>query len=92
MLGSVNITEMQRYLLNGDTEGYMNFIQENLAALAGMTIVGLFVIIAVFTGLILTIILHKKMLFAPKHLLLNLKLIRQFFFDRGGMLMLITRI
>ena len=63
MLSGVNISEMQGYLLNGDTEGYMNFIQENLAALAGMATVGLFVIVAVFAGLILTVLLHKKFVF-----------------------------
>ena len=63
MLNGINIGEMQGYLLNGDTEGYMNFVQDHMAALAGVALLGMFVIMAVFAGLILIIVLHKKFVF-----------------------------
>lgn len=63
MLKGINISEMQGYLLNGDTEGYMNFVQEHLAAFAGLVMIGMFIIVAVFVGLILTIVLRKKFVF-----------------------------
>ena len=63
MLKGINISEMQGYLLNGDTEGYMNFVQEHMAALAGLAMIGMFIIVAVFVGLILTIVLRKKFVF-----------------------------
>jgi membrane protease YdiL (CAAX protease family) len=63
MLSGVNIAEMQGYLLNGDTESYTKFVQENMVALAGVAMVGLFVIVAVFVGFILAIVLRKKFVF-----------------------------
>ena len=63
MLKDINISEMQSYLINGDTEGYMNFVSENMAALAGMTLVGMFVIVAVIAGFILIIAMRKKFVF-----------------------------
>ncbi len=63
MLSGVNIAEMQGYLLNGDIESYTKFVQENMTALAGLAMVGLFVIVAVFVGFILAIVLRKKFVF-----------------------------
>lgn len=63
MLSGVNISEMQGYLLSGDNEGYMNFVQEHMAALAGVAMISMFVIVAVFAGLILAIVLRKKFVF-----------------------------
>jgi membrane protease YdiL (CAAX protease family) len=63
MLKGINISEMQGYLLNGDMEGYMNFVEENMAALAGLALVGMLVILVVIVGLILTIVLFKKFVF-----------------------------
>lgn len=63
MLSGVNIAEMQGYLLNGDTESYTKFVQENMTALAGVAMVGMFVIVAVFVGFILAIVLRKKFVF-----------------------------
>jgi ABC-type sugar transport system permease subunit len=54
---------MQGYLLNGDTEGYTKFVQENMMALAGVAMVGMFVFIAIIVGLILAIVLRKKFVF-----------------------------
>lgn len=63
MLKGINITEMQGYLMNGDMEGYMRFVEENMAALAGLALVGMLVILVVIVGLILTIVLFKKFVF-----------------------------
>ncbi len=63
MLKGINITEMQGYLMNGDMEGYMRFVEENMAALAGIALVGMFIILVVIVGLILTIVLFKKFVF-----------------------------
>jgi hypothetical protein len=54
---------MTRLLNNGDTEGYMQFVQENSAALTGMMFVGLAVIILVIVGIVLMIVNRKKIVF-----------------------------
>ena len=63
MLSGINISEMQGYLTSGDTEGYMNFVQEHMAALAGVAMIGMFVIVAIIVGLVLAIVLRKKFVF-----------------------------
>ena len=63
MLDGINISEMQGYLTSGDTEGYMNFVQEHMAALAGVAMIGMFVIVAIIVGLVLVIVLRKKFVF-----------------------------
>ena len=63
MLDGINISEMQGYLTSGDTEGYMNFVQEHMAALAGVAMIGMFVIVAIIVGLVLAIVLRKKFVF-----------------------------
>ena len=63
MLDGINISEMQGYLTSGDTEGYMNFVQEHMAALAGVAMIGMFVIVAIIVGLVLAIVLRKKFIF-----------------------------
>lgn len=63
MLKGINISEMQGYLMNGDMEGYMGFVEENMAALAGLALVGMFIILVAIVGLILTIVLFKKFVF-----------------------------
>lgn len=63
MLDGINISKMQGYLTSGDTEGYMNFVQEHMAALAGVAMIGMFVIVAIIVGLVLAIVLRKKFVF-----------------------------
>ena len=63
MLRGINISEMQGYLLNGDMEGYMRFIQDNMAVMVSAVSVGMFVILAIIVGLILAIVLRKKFVF-----------------------------
>ena len=59
----VNVGEMMGYLNNGDMEGYMQFIQENSAALAGVGLAGILIIAVVVTGIIFMIVNRKKLVF-----------------------------
>ena len=63
-MGNVDVGEMTRLLNNGDTEGYMQFVRENSAALTGMMFVGLAVIILVIVGIVLMIVNRKRVRFA----------------------------
>ncbi len=63
LLKGINVAEMMSYLTNGDTEAYMAFVQENISALASVSLAGMFIIIAGIAGLILIIVLRKKFVF-----------------------------
>lgn len=63
LFGKVNVSEMMGYLNNGDMDGYMQFIQENSAALAGVGLAGILIIAIVITGIIFMIVNRKKLVF-----------------------------
>lgn len=63
LLSGVNIREMMGYLTNGDMEGYTNFINENIGALAALSIAGMVMIIVLITGIGLMIGLRRKFVF-----------------------------
>lgn len=61
----VNVSEMMGYLNDGDMEGYIQFIQDNSAALAGVGLAGILIIAVVIAGIIFMIVNRKKLVFIP---------------------------
>ncbi len=63
MFGDLDISEMMGYLNNGDINGYMQFVQDNIAVFARAGLVGTVIFLVVITGVILMIVLRKKFVF-----------------------------
>lgn len=63
MLKGIDIGEMQGYLMNGDMDGYMQFVQENLSQLAVVGLFGMFVIILCIAGIIIMLVNIKNIRF-----------------------------
>ncbi|MBR6148038.1 MAG: CPBP family intramembrane metalloprotease [Lachnospiraceae bacterium] len=63
MFGDLDLSEMVNYLNNGDMEGYMQFVQNNMATFARAGLIGFAIILIVIVGVILMIVLRKKFKF-----------------------------
>ncbi len=63
MFGDLDLTEMMSYLNNGDMNGYMKFVNENMGAFARAGLIGFAIILIVIIGVILMIVLRKKFKF-----------------------------
>ena len=63
MFGDLDLSEMVNYLNNGDMEGYMQFVQNNMATFARAGLIGFAIILIVIIGVILMIVLRKKFRF-----------------------------
>lgn len=63
MLKGIDVAEMQGYLINGDIDGYMQFVQQNLSQLAIVGLFGMFVIILCIAGLIILLVNIKNIRF-----------------------------
>ncbi len=63
MTDGIDVTEINNYLSSGDMDGYMNYINENAAAIASLSFLGMFVILATIIGTILMIVMRKKFVF-----------------------------
>lgn len=63
MFGDMDVSEMVSYLNNGDINGYMQFVQNNITIFARAALVGFAVILIVIVGIVLMIALHKKFVF-----------------------------
>ncbi|MCR4867472.1 MAG: CPBP family intramembrane metalloprotease [Lachnospiraceae bacterium] len=63
MFGDLDLSEMVNYLNNGDMEGYMQFVQNNMATFARAGLIGFAIILIVIVGVILMIVLRKKFRF-----------------------------
>ncbi|MBO4846955.1 MAG: CPBP family intramembrane metalloprotease [Lachnospiraceae bacterium] len=63
MLKGIDVGEMQGYLINGDMDGYMQFVQQNLSQLAIVGLFGMFVIILCIAGLIIILVNIKNIRF-----------------------------
>lgn len=63
MFGDLDLTEMMSYLNNGDMNGYMKFVNENMGAFVRAGLIGFAIILIVIIGVILMIVLRKKFKF-----------------------------
>ena len=63
MIEDLDLSEMVNYLNNGDMEGYMQFVQNNMATFARAGLIGFAIILIVIVGVILMIVLRKKFKF-----------------------------
>lgn len=66
MADGIDMVEVNSYLNSGDMEGYTNYVNEHASALAGMTFVGLFIIVATIVGTILMLVMRKKFVFVHR--------------------------
>ena len=63
VMRGLDINEMMGYLASGDMDGYMLFIQNNMAVISAMVLFGCFVILSIIVGVILVIALRKHFVF-----------------------------
>lgn len=63
MLKGIDVGEMQGYLMNGDWNGYMSFVQQHLSQLAIVGLFGMFVIIVGIAGFIIMLVNIKNIRF-----------------------------